>query len=71
MTCDEWLSMAPTTTSDEASIGALLRRAQELRASKETIERTTKPCPKCKWNIEKNGGWYVSSIRHGRWMSTY
>jgi hypothetical protein len=72
MTCDEWtLSRPPTSTSDEASTEILLRRARELRASKETIERTTKPCPKCKWNIEKNGGWYVFRIRHGRCMSTH
>jgi hypothetical protein len=49
---------------DETSVESetLLRRAHELRASKETIDQTTKPCPKCSWNIEKNGGWYVFSF---------
>ena len=37
---------------------ALERRAQEQQ-NEATINKTTKPCPKCASNIEKKGGWYV------------
>ncbi|KAG9257749.1 uncharacterized protein F5Z01DRAFT_413846 [Emericellopsis atlantica] len=37
---------------------ALKRRAQEQQ-NEATINKTTKPCPKCASNIEKKGGWYV------------
>lgn len=59
MTCDEWTSLTSTDCSaaGETSSEALLQRAREFRASKETIDRTTKPCPNCAWNIEKDGGW--------------
>ncbi|KAL2260430.1 hypothetical protein VTK26DRAFT_5543 [Humicola hyalothermophila] len=57
MTCEEWDMLAePTPTEEQVSETSILQRAQELRASKEIIDRTTKPCPNCKWNIEKNGG---------------
>lgn len=29
----------------------------EEEMSKDTVHRTTKPCPQCHWAIEKNGGW--------------
>ncbi|KAK4130247.1 hypothetical protein BT67DRAFT_391613 [Trichocladium antarcticum] len=58
MTCDEWSSLTEATSAtSRASTETFLQRAQELRASKETIDRTTKPCPGCGWDIEKNGGW--------------
>jgi hypothetical protein len=60
MTCAEWsLMVAPASGPDDTVSETLRRRALELRASKDIIDRTTKPCPKCQWNIEKNGGWCV------------
>lgn len=34
-----------------------LRTIENERASVSTIISTTKPCPSCRRNIEKNGGW--------------
>lgn len=62
MTCDEWAGLVePASQAGRPSGETLFQRAQELRATKETINRTTKPCPKCGCNIEKNGGWCVNS----------
>lgn len=36
------------------------RRKAEEDMSRETVGRTTKPCPGCGWAIEKNDGWYVA-----------
>lgn len=33
------------------------RKMREENATREKIRTTSKPCPKCKSNIEKNGGW--------------
>jgi hypothetical protein len=41
------------------------KRTQEL-ANLQTISRTTKNCPSCKWPIEKNQGWWVSLKCHLR-----
>ncbi|KAH6631393.1 hypothetical protein F5144DRAFT_510880 [Chaetomium tenue] len=55
MTCREWsLSMAPT--ADDVPEHTKSRKAQELRASKVMIYKTTKKCPRCMCNIERNGG---------------
>jgi hypothetical protein len=35
------------------------RRKAEEEMSRETVGKTTKPCPGCGWAIEKNDGWYV------------
>lgn len=35
------------------------RRKAEDDMSRETLGRTTKPCPGCGWAIEKNDGWWV------------
>ncbi|KAK4031854.1 hypothetical protein C8A01DRAFT_51204 [Parachaetomium inaequale] len=59
LTCDEWSSLVAASAADDTSAQTLLQRAEELRASKDTIDQTTKPCPRCSWNIEKNGGWCV------------
>ncbi|KAK4097684.1 hypothetical protein N658DRAFT_569186 [Parathielavia hyrcaniae] len=62
VTCAEWASfMAPTSdkTAKEPPRSAaeiFNEQAKELRASTEIIHKTTKPCPNCRWNIEKNGG---------------
>lgn len=34
-----------------------MRKIEERRATEETIKQTTKRCPNCGRNIEKNGGW--------------
>ena len=34
---------------------ARIKKEEEM--NEETVRRTTKPCPKCNWAIEKNGGW--------------
>ncbi|KAI9151303.1 Maltose O-acetyltransferase [Paramyrothecium foliicola] len=36
----------------------LLRAIEDERATQSTIKSTTKPCPRCGKNIEKNGGWF-------------
>lgn len=33
------------------------KKKREEEANLQTIDRTTKNCPRCKWPIEKNGGW--------------
>jgi hypothetical protein len=33
------------------------RFIEDRRATEQTISQTTKPCPNCGKNIEKNGGW--------------
>jgi hypothetical protein len=33
------------------------RKRREEQANLDTISRTTKNCPRCKWPIEKNHGW--------------
>jgi hypothetical protein len=46
------------------------RRKAEEDLSRETVGKTTKPCPGCGWAIEKNEGWYVYRFRshqsHGK-----
>ena len=34
----------------------MIRRAKEERLSVQKVQATTKPCPGCKWPIEKNAG---------------
>lgn len=41
---------------EEMRRAALKRKAEEDK-SKKFIQSNTKCCPKCKWNIEKRGGW--------------
>lgn len=50
--------MAPT--ADDVPPEMQRKMARELRATKNIIKNTTKPCPGCKCNIEKNGGWCVT-----------
>jgi hypothetical protein len=50
-------------TADDVLPEVQAKRARELQATKNLIKKTTKPCPGCKWNIEKNGGWCVALSR--------
>ncbi|RYP36988.1 hypothetical protein DL767_003143 [Monosporascus sp. MG133] len=39
------------------------RKREEDELSRRTVERTTKPCPGCKWPIEKNSGCSHMTLR--------
>ncbi|EFX05666.1 ring finger protein [Grosmannia clavigera kw1407] len=57
VTCDEYDKIQPILGDDVKDKHALLRHVVDNRASEETVEKTTKPCPKCGSKIEKDGGW--------------
>ncbi|KAI0437120.1 hypothetical protein F4803DRAFT_175006 [Xylaria telfairii] len=47
----------------QAALEATIQRAKEEEASREEVLRTTKPCPNCKFDIEKDGGCDMMNCR--------
>lgn len=40
------------------------RKRQEEKLTSKTVRRVTKPCPRCRVPIQKNGGWYANQCVH-------
>ncbi|KAK4455276.1 hypothetical protein QBC34DRAFT_340699 [Podospora aff. communis PSN243] len=59
LTCEEWddlIRNEPIQGTHE-TIESRIKARRDSKASEETINKISKPCPGCGRSIEKNGGW--------------